>query len=262
MTMQWLLGWWNLIFIVPFGLALVYLGIYTLSGWTFGEADADADLHLDTDADLHLDADVDADADLHVDADVDADVDAHVDADTDASADADHDADNDVPTYLAVIAWLGVGRVPVSIVLMVLLLTWGGIGFAANRILHDHTSDPLRIAMLSIPIAMLGSILCTRIVTRLVARFLPTNETYARRRHELLGCIGVAIYSIDNHFGMARVRDDRGELFQVGCRTIADSDPIAKGAHVRLVGYIAKDKIFQVKLETQSESQLTKGGLS
>ena len=37
MTAAWLLSWWNLMFIVPFFLALVYLGVYTLSGWSFGD---------------------------------------------------------------------------------------------------------------------------------------------------------------------------------------------------------------------------------
>ena len=44
MTAQWILGWWNLIFMVPFALALMYLVLYTVSGITFGEADADADV--------------------------------------------------------------------------------------------------------------------------------------------------------------------------------------------------------------------------
>ena len=30
MSAEWLLHWWNLIFLLPFGLALLYLGLYTL----------------------------------------------------------------------------------------------------------------------------------------------------------------------------------------------------------------------------------------
>src|SRR5436190_5101104 len=85
MTLQWILGWWNLIFVAPFAVALLYLGVYTLSGVGFGDADADGHLDADADADGHLDADSDG----HIDADADA----HLDHDTDA--DADHDADAD-----------------------------------------------------------------------------------------------------------------------------------------------------------------------
>ena len=41
MTHEWLLGWWNLVFLAPFLLALIYLGVYAASGLTFGDADAD-----------------------------------------------------------------------------------------------------------------------------------------------------------------------------------------------------------------------------
>src|SRR5207249_11936126 len=130
MTMQWILGWQNLIFVVPFGLAVIYLGIYTLSGWTFGDADADGG----------IDHDIDTDVDAHIDVDAHVDVDHDVaDADTDADADADHEADHDTEAEggggtsqpsiaLQALSWVGIGKVPASIVLMVLALSWGFIG--------------------------------------------------------------------------------------------------------------------------------------
>src|SRR5882757_7838975 len=94
MSAQWLLNWWNLIFLLPFGLALLYLGLYTTSGITFGDADADvdmdADADMDADGDLGADAGGDIDHDLDADGDVDHDVDA--DHDVDGDADGDHDA--------------------------------------------------------------------------------------------------------------------------------------------------------------------------
>ena len=32
MTLQWLSQWWNLIFIAPFALAMLYLALYTATG--------------------------------------------------------------------------------------------------------------------------------------------------------------------------------------------------------------------------------------
>ena len=66
MSVQWLVNWWNLIFLLPFSLALLYLGLYTVSGITFGDADADGDLDVDSDfdADGDIDHDVDADGDV------------------------------------------------------------------------------------------------------------------------------------------------------------------------------------------------------
>jgi membrane protein implicated in regulation of membrane protease activity len=237
MNAQWLLNWWNLIFLLPFGLALLYLGLYTVSGITFGDADVDADADLDTDADL------DADTDL------DHDLDAGHDLDADHDADADHDLESEAneiaqgPSAMSVVTWLGFGRVPVSIVLMVLMLTWGPAGFIANAALESKGASA---AFISIPVAAVISILTTRLVVVFIVRYLPLYETTARRKHALLGCDGEAIFAIDHKFGMVSVRDDTGELFQVACRVEEQSEPIAKGANVRLVAYNAKQGLFYV----------------
>lgn len=239
MNAQWLLGWWNLIFILPFSLALLYLGVYTLSGVTFGDPGADADL----DGDAHLDPD----AEVHVDADADADMDAEADADHDADAESAHGGGG-----AALLAWLGVGRAPVSVIAMVFFLTWGVAGFAVNQILRPSwRGSPQSIAGVSIPLAAIISLALTRIVVALMARYLPMNETTARRRHELLGSIGEAMFPIDERFGMASVREAGGDLFQVPCRleaTRAGLGHIPKGARVLLTGYSARQRLFLVVL--------------
>jgi membrane protein implicated in regulation of membrane protease activity len=252
MNAQTLLAWWNLIFVVPFGIALVYLGLYTLSGLDFGEADADADVdaaHAHADADLDADADVDADADAgvdnHIHADADADADADTDVETHAGAGGAADAAH-VPFHVAAMGFLGVGRVPVSLVLMVLLMTWGTTGFLVNQLAFDRLGRGWHVAALSIPAAALASLAFTRMLVRAMDRWVPLNETSARRRHDLLGSVGRALYPISGQFGLVTVRDDRGELYQVPCRVAPDGDPIAKGAAVRLVSYSAKTKSFYV----------------
>jgi len=245
MTVQWLFGWWNLLFIVPFLLALLCLAVFTVGGLSFGEGDADVSPDADADADLHadVDADVDADGEVapagatgHLDTDVSAD--AHG-----AGADAAHPHDSDGSarpaagwSMLSLLAWLGVGRVPVSIVVLVLLLTWGVAGFIAN-VLTGPGGD-WRAIYVSLPVALVASLAMTRIVARAMGRWVPLNETYATRRHDLLGTAGEAIFTIDQSFGMAAVRDAHGDLFQVACR-LSDpaAPPVAKGAKVVLVAY-------------------------
>src|SRR6187397_2743296 len=112
MTIDWIFGWWNLVFVAPFFLALAYLGIYAASGVTFGEIDHDTDVNAELDHDFDHDADVDMDADTDVD------------ADHDVEHDVDHDADDGESqsgsSLAGALTWLGIGRVPVSIVLTVL----------------------------------------------------------------------------------------------------------------------------------------------
>jgi membrane protein implicated in regulation of membrane protease activity len=258
MNVQLLLTWWNLIFVVPFLLALLYLVLYTLSGVDFGEADADGDFdgHVDAHADVDADADADVDADMDADADVDADVDADADADADADVDVDADADGHVdadadhdavPAHLALMSFIGVGRVPLSLLLTVLLMTWGAAGFVVNQIAGPRLGVGPRLAVVSIPIAALASLGLTRLLASAIDRWLPLNETTARRRHELLGRSGEAIFPIGRQFGLAAVRDERGELYQVPCQLDPKLEgPIAKGAKVRLVAYSAKTRSFVV----------------
>jgi len=220
------------------------VGIYAVSGLTFGEADAghDFDGHGDFDADSHIDVDGDV-HDLHV-----ADHDASTDVDHDVHGDAQHDTEHGGSGRGAghVLSWLGLGRVPLSIVLMVLLISWGTIGLLVNLALWPRTGTGPVVATYSLPAAIIGSLLFTRVISTLVTRLLPTNETYVHRRHDLLGCTGEALFPIDSQFGMVTVRDTDGDLFQVPCRVREGEDTISKGHRVRLVAYNGKQQIFYV----------------
>ena len=249
MTPLWLLNWWNLIFVVPFGLALLYLGLYTVSGITFGDADADHDFDVDHDVDVDHDAELSGDVDH--DADVDQDADADGDGDADQDADGDHDAESDSESggtspALAALQWLGVGRVPLSILLMVLLMAWGWTGVIVNVLMERRVAEPWRAVIFSVPLAMLISVMLTRAISSGIARWMPLCATSARRRHELLGSVGEAVYAINERFGMACVRDDGGDLHQIPCRVGAGQTTIVKGKKVKLVAYNAKQGIFTV----------------
>ena len=222
MDARLLATWWNLIYVIPFGLALVYLGVYAVSGLTFGE-------------DLEIDHDVDHDVDIDVDADADADA----DGDAEVGGGGSH-------ALMAALGWLGVGRIPLSLVLMVLLLTWGGIGFAVNQLARPFAHPPALAALASIPAAFFGAMLCTRGVSRFVGAYLPTNETYAKKRAELLGSFGSAVFDISQTFGVASVRDDRGNRHQVNCRVAPGRPALPKGSRLILVGYDPQTQFYQV----------------
>ncbi len=263
MSAEFLLAWWNLLFVVPFLLAVTYLAVYAFSGVTFGETDAEmaSDLSGDMAADLHaeLDHDVDGGLEHDVDADADADVDHDVETTTE-SGDAEHEvasssetavaapatSAHEVSIYAGLLAWIGLGRAPLSILLMVLLISWGVIGFVTNVLLAPVMPWPWMAVFGSLPTAAAGSLLITRSTVRLVAKWLPTMETYARPTGALVGSSGEALYNISERFGIASVRDSRGDLFQVACRVYPGDQPIAKGTQVLLVDYNDGEKCFFV----------------
>ena len=134
-----------------------------------------------------------------------------------------------------------------SFSLATLLLTWGSIGFVANVIAQPHVGEAWRAALVSLPLAAAGSLLVTSLVSHLIVRFVPLNETSARRRHELLGCVGTAIYDVDETSGLAAVRDEDGNLFQVACRVAPGAAAVPKDSRVRLVTYRAAGHLFFVE---------------
>lgn len=219
MTWDWLLAWWNLIYVVPFGLGLIYMGLYVATGLSFGEGEADVD----------GDAEVDIDGDADLEAELEGDVEGEIDAD----ADGDHKIHFGGDTWLEI---LGVGRVPLSVVVMTLLMTWGFIGIVINRLLFEMLPE-LLLPLVSIPLAGIGAVTATGILSRIVARLMPLDESSAWRKHELVGTIGEALYTIDTRFGKAAVRDPQGYRFQVPCRVGEGTPPIAKGQRVLLVEY-------------------------
>jgi membrane protein implicated in regulation of membrane protease activity len=210
MTLEWLLGWWNLIFLAPFAVALLYLFVYTLTGVTFGDMDADAD------------------------------------ADADADHDSGHHGEGGHGTFSALaLTWLGVGRVPLSLALLVLLLVWGAAGFLTNTSLAGRP-EGWQAARVSLPVALVVSVMVTRAVVMLLARFVPMNDTSARPLRSLVGTVGEALYPINETFGMAVVRDANGDLKNVPCRVGDGVPPIEKGAAVRLVAFDAPERLFYV----------------
>ena len=244
MDTSWLLGWWNLIFLVPLAMALAYLFAYTLSGWTFGEVDLDAD----------VDADVDVDVDVDVDMDVDADVELEVGHGgggnaTDLMGDVDHDVDHDhdgggLRKLLVPFTWIGVGRVPLSLVLMNLALVWGVAGLLAMQGLRDAMG--WAAVWIALPIAGIVALLVASTVSQLMARYMPLSESSARPRSALVGRIGTIVFPTDADSGTAVVQEE-GDRYQVAARAAPGLDRIAAGTEVVLVRYDADRGLFLVR---------------
>jgi hypothetical protein len=123
-------------------------------------------------------------------------------------------------------------------------MSWGAIGFAANVLTFERVSSAVQALTISLPLAMFGSLIVTRVVSSAIHRLLPLHESSARRSVELLGAVGEVIYTISETSGMASVRDEQGNLQQIACRIDTGGTEIPKGAAVKLVAYNAKQKLY------------------
>jgi len=167
------------------------------------------------------------------DVDTDVDMDADLDMDADADVDADIDTGTQSPSFGDVFGFLNVGRVPLMIVLMSLLVTWGIFGLIANAFLNIP-GNPHRV-WISCIIALCCCFLGTRYISIGLSKLFPESEK-AVRDTQLLGLRGRVISGqITTTFGTARVQVPDGPELTVSCRTEPDEATPVKGDTVVLI---------------------------
>lgn len=216
-----LLQWWNLIFILPFIGALFYI-LMLCSGILAADHGAELNVNMDHDADFH--------------------------ADVDHGAGIEHLHDIDPGMLTRALSFLGIGRVPLSVIIISVCFLWGFAGFAGNTLLK-----PVLPAFLfvwgSIAIALAVSIFCTRALAGLLSRILPATETYAVSLVQLTGKWAEAITTIDETFGQAHVYDDAGALHTLQCLVHPGESSIPRGAQVLLLFFDKRRNAFFVGTE-------------
>lgn len=230
-----LLATYNIPFLLSLGAALIFAMLQIFSA--NGDSDADAD--------------GDANAHMGVDADVDADLDANLETDTaiDTASAATPDAPDMDSGHIAgdMLAALGIGRVPVTFILMSLLGSFGAVGLIGNALLVTTTGTYPESAI--IPILIVSFVLALLITNRIssfLARLIPNTST-AIRIEQLVGRVGVVVsHSVSQTYGRVQVRDQFGSLHTVYA-IIAEGEPVPDQREVALLAYDAARRCFIVK---------------
>lgn len=178
---------------------------------------------------------------------------AEAELDVDADADADVDGDHDLPA--AALALLGVGRAPLSLLLITLLVAFGATGICLNLLLEPWLGSPLARGVLAVLGAGSASMLAGGAMSRLFARFVPGLESYATEAHDVIGVTGVAEMRITGRFGVARVSDRTGTPLQLRCR--AHATEIPKGSEIVVVDFDDERRIYTVDSTAEKDGENT-----
>lgn len=244
-------AWYNAVFIACFAIG-VFFTVLQVMGLGQTDADVDAGVEADADVDADVDADIDADVDADVDTDADADVDADADADADAEAEADAhaagvaDSSASLGAMHAMAQFVGVGRVPISAILMTLFYTVGIAGWISNGVLAERFESDRALFATSLPIALVVGVVLMRIASSVLGRYMPAVLTSAMSRRKLVGLSGEAVLPVGAKFGRARVRDRYGTQHQLSCKVPPGVSPIAKGERILLTKYLPGEDMFYV----------------
>jgi hypothetical protein len=134
------------------------------------------------------------------------------------------------------LGWLGFGKVPLLILLVVLLALFGTIGLALQQVVTALAGVPLA-PWNAAAIAVVASLPLLGVTARALARIIPQDETTAISLDTLLGkratvTVGTARRGSP---AQARVRDVHGQSHYVMIEPTDDAHAVAEGETVLLV---------------------------
>ncbi len=249
--LQSLNRWENLLFLVP-----IFFGFFFMM-LQFVGAGLDHLLHIGGGAGVEKVVHVGVEKDVHVhvekDVHVGIDKDIHVGVDKDVHLEKELGPGGAAPAspglFTSVLVFFNLGRVPFTVVLMVLLFSFGILGLVATRfITRWDGSAGLALLLKAFPIAFVGSCLVTKGASQVFARYLPTLETKRVTPRTLLGTTAeVASAEVTADGGRAHAKDAEGDLFTVFCRLAPGAPAARRGEKVLLVDHDAKQNLYTVK---------------
>jgi membrane protein implicated in regulation of membrane protease activity len=175
------------------------------------------------------------------------------DVDLDHDMGIEHAHEFDPGTLAKALQFLGIGRVPMSIILICVCFLWGFSGFAANTLLKPLLPAWLFV-WVSIAVAFVATVFFTRFLAGLLARIMPATETYAITEEQLVGKWAEAVTTIDESFGQAHVHDDAGALHTVQCLIRGGESKIQRGSQVVLLYFDKSKGAFYVGTEMPAVS--------
>lgn len=230
--MDFLLAWHNLIFFLPILVGLVAASALALGfGGEAGEGDADG---VDT-GDVEIDTSIDMDADSA----------EHMEL-SDGSSDHESDGHIDHNAFQQALSLLGVGKVPLSIVIMLMGLSFGITGIILNALSGTLTRGyTVTSALISMIAAFVTMIVITGGTARAVAKIIPSFETRVASRTDLIGRSATLVLPANTQTGFAHVRDEFGRLHEVRCRTTGGE--ISEGSEVFIFDYDTDESMYLVE---------------
>ena len=115
--------------------------------------------------------------------------------------------------FSAILGFFGIGQVPVLVIVVAFLTTFGIAGLAIQALAAGAAGFYLASSLASIPAVVIGCAL-TRQIALLLARLLPDVETDAVTAASLVGRVAMVTVGTARHDlpAQARVRDHKGHI--------------------------------------------------
>lgn len=166
-----------------------------------------------------------------------------VEVDVDLETDADVGLEGEPSMGSALLEMMGVGRVPMTILMLSYTLLFGGLGQAAMSLLGGVLGKTA--VYVAGAVAVLSASLGTGRLSSLLSRLLPSAESYASAPSDLVGTLGTAELPVSSEFGLARVKTSDGSLMKVRC--VCEEGSIDKGGALLVLDFNSSNGIYLVE---------------
>jgi hypothetical protein len=174
------------------------------------------------------------------------------------SALPDLDVDADVPDgpalgpFSQMLGWLSVGKLPLLVLMVVFLTSFGLVGYIVQWLVVGVTAAPLNVWLVSL-LALAGGLYATRHLGRWLGRIFPRDQSEAASQKELIGSYATIIRgeARQGQPAEAKAQDLRGRSHYV---LIEPQDPATtykSGDRVFIVGQDRNVYRAVTKLNTQ-----------
>lgn len=143
--------------------------------------------------------------------------------------------DTDAPDN-DLLSWLGVGQLPLLVLLVVVLTLFGVIGLSFQQLMVELTGETIT-PWLAGPAAAAAALPLTAVLARRLARILPRDETSAIDIDDLVGLRAVIVTgrATSGSPARARVRDHHGQNHYVMAEPDNAGQSFAEGEEIILV---------------------------
>lgn len=137
---------------------------------------------------------------------------------------------------VGLLAWLGVGRVPLLIWLVLFLTTFGLSGYAVQAAAGVAFGAPLPAFLASLA-AVVAALPANGLLTRLVARAVPRVESEVVSSESFVGRVALVVRGVarEGLAAEARVRDGYGRMHHVRIEPEPAGEPLEEGSEALIL---------------------------
>lgn len=150
---------------------------------------------------------------------------------------------------------IDVGRVPLTVVVMVGALIFGLAGIVSNRLLAGALEGPSTYFWISLVIAFVAMFTLGKYAVRGLRKVMPKTESYNVSQAHFTGCEGTVTSEATAESGYMDVLDHDSNWHAVRCRSRGESIPRGTRVLVLEFDYDAECCVVQAMSETEQELQ-------